>query len=508
MNESGRDKLCIEAKKISLCPEGKNLLKEISFELYEGEAMAITGGSGSGNTLLGKILAGQVKVDSGELVCHFPQERGKLLIGQQHNFRDSSSTSYYQQRFDSNYGNSSPTVEAELQKISGVQAERIKQITRQLKIDHLLQSRLIELSNGEGKRLQLARGLLLEPGLIVLDNPFLGLDTEARKILHGIINDLISSGIIIFLITSLNEIPEKISTVLELEEGAVKRIVSRDEFLKSAASDQKEINPEPDFHLLEKIGYPQEEGFEVAVEMKNVSISYGEKKILDNISWKVKKGECWGLLGPNGSGKSTLLSLINGDNPQAYGNDIWLFDRKKGSGESIWDIKNRIGYISPELHIFFQRNLSPVESLVMTGAAEDLSGYSVSGPTAYEAVASGFRDQIGSSQKINTYQHRLVSTWLEILGIKYLQSDYLYKVSLGNQRLLLLARALVKDPPLLILDEPCQGLDAAQTRRFTNIVDEICHRLNKTLIYVSHYPEDFPSCVDRFIRLENGKIIS
>jgi molybdate transport system ATP-binding protein len=507
-------KLLIEARQLNLKPAGEYLLKDISFSLFESDSLAITGESGSGKTMLGKVLAGQISYSSGELIL--PPDCRKLLISQQHNFRDASSRSYYQQRFDSNYGEESPTVQAELKSISGNIPARDKKdfekecerIAESLRIQHLYQSRLIELSNGEGKRLQLAKGLLMKPDLIVLDNPFLGLDAETRTILHDMINELVRRGMIVILITSAKEIPEAITTVMRLEKGEVKSILSIKDFLDSFAATEAEKQFYPEFDLLKNISHPEEHDFKVMVEMKNVSVSFGEKKILDNISWKILKGECWGLTGPNGSGKSTLLSLINADNPQGYGNDLWLFDRKKGSGESIWEIKSRIGYISPELHIFFQRNLSSTESLIMSHASQDLSAYAVSGTNAFEAVASGFNDQVGSSQKISSFQKKQVYTWMEILGIKELAAQPLYKISLGKQRLVLLARALVKNPPLLILDEPCQGLDKEQTRLFTSIVDEVCRQLDKTLIYVSHYPEDFPACVDRFIRLERGRIIS
>jgi molybdate transport system ATP-binding protein len=507
-------KLLMEARQLNLKAAMEYLLKDISFSLSEGEALAITGVSGSGKTMLGKILAGQISYSSGELI--FPPDCRKLLISQQHNFRDASSRSYYQQRFDSNYGEESPTVETELKSISinmpASDKKKFKKecnrISELLHIRHLYQSRLIELSNGEGKRLQLAKGLLMKPDLIVLDNPFLGLDAETRSILHDMINELTRAGMIVILITSVKEIPEAITTVLELGKGEVKSILSRKDFLDSftAADTEKQFYPE--FDLLKNISPPIEHNFKVAVEMKNISVSFGEKKILDNISWRILKGERWGLTGPNGSGKSTLLSLINADNPQSYGNDLWLFDRKKGSGESIWEIKSRIGYISPELHIFFQRNLSSTESLVMSDASQDLSAYAVSGINAFEAVASGFNDQVGSSQEISSFQKKQVRAWMEILGINELAAQPLYKISLGKQRLVLLARALVKNPPLLILDEPCQGLDKEQTRLFTSIVDEVCRQLDKTLIYVSHYPEDFPACVDRFIRLEKGRIVT
>lgn len=214
--------------------------------------------------------------------------------------------------------------------------------------------------------------------------------------------------------------------------------------------------------------------------MKNVNITY-DKKILENINWEVLNGERWSLSGPNGSGKSTLLSLINADNPQAYANEIYLFDRRRGSGESIWDIKKKIGFVSPELHLFFDR-----------------------GTSGFDAVASGLFDTIGLFRKINQQQIVIVTKWMQLLKISHLSRKLLFQLSGSEQRSVLLARALVKNPPLLILDEPCQGLDEEQTDLFKAIVNEICLTGNKTLIYVTHLAAEVPDCVTKSIRLENG----
>ncbi len=222
--------------------------------------------------------------------------------------------------------------------------------------------------------------------------------------------------------------------------------------------------------------------FENAVLMKNATVSYGSKTILHNINWQVKRGEKWLLRGHNGAGKSTLLSLINGDNPQAYKNEIYLFDKRRGSGESIWDIKQKTGYVSPELHAFFDK-----------------------GTTCYNAVASGFFDTIGLFKKLTAHQQTLVQQWLDFLQLSSLQTKPLSTLSSGTQRLVLLARALVKNPPLLILDEPCQGLDDDQKDSFVHLVNDLCERLNKTLIYVSHYENEIPSCIDHVLELNMGR---
>ena len=218
--------------------------------------------------------------------------------------------------------------------------------------------------------------------------------------------------------------------------------------------------------------------------MKDVDVQYSDKIILDGINWEVKKGERWSLSGSNGAGKSTLLSLINGDNPQAYANEIYLFDNRRGSGESIWDIKRKIGYISPELHLYFDTYI-----------------------TAFDVVASGLFDTIGLFRLLNEEQVEKVESWINLLQLQSLASQLLTNLPLGKQRLILLARALVKNPPLLLLDEPAQGLDEEQTDLFKNITEQICEHSNKTLIYVTHLKEEIPSCVTKFIRLEKGKIV-
>ena len=203
---------------------------------------------------------------------------------------------------------------------------------------------------------------------------------------------------------------------------------------------------------------------------------------MDRVNWQVNRGERWALSGPNGAGKSTLLSLINGDSPQAYANDIHLFDRKKGSGESIWDIKRRIGYVSPELHLYFDR-----------------------GVTCFRAVASGLTDTMVYDKRLSEAQRSTVAQWLDVFHLTHRKDERLATLPLGEQRRVLLARTMVKNPPVLILDEPCQGLDAQQTQEFRATVDTLCRSLEKTLIFVSHYSDDLPECVNRMLVLQEGQ---
>ncbi|MFI3295467.1 MAG: ATP-binding cassette domain-containing protein, partial [Rikenellaceae bacterium] len=223
---------------------------------------------------------------------------------------------------------------------------------------------------------------------------------------------------------------------------------------------------------------PNRSGSELLVDLRNVSIRYGEYTILKDLSWSMQQGEQWALSGDNGSGKSTLLSLICADNPQSYGCDISLFGKKLGTGVSIWDIKRHIGYVSPEMH----------------------RAYSVSAP-CLEIVASGLHDTVGLYIKMKPEEREVCEFWMEIFGIKALAERDFMKISSGEQRLVLLARAFVKDPELLILDEPLHGLDLRNRRLVLNIIETYCSRVNRSLIYVTHYKEELPTTITHSIHL-------
>ncbi len=204
--------------------------------------------------------------------------------------------------------------------------------------------------------------------------------------------------------------------------------------------------------------------------------------MLKNINWEVKAGEKWLLQGPNGSGKSTLLSLINGDHPQSYANELYLFGNRRGTGESIWDIKQHIGLISPEFHWYFDAT-----------------------STVWKCVASGFYDTVGLFQQLPYSKRAQVDELIEYFGLTENKNELLTALPLGKQRLVLLARTIIKNPELLILDEPCQGLDQQQTKHFNQLVDELCSN-GMTLIYVGHFESQLPTCIEKRILLEKGEV--
>jgi molybdate transport system ATP-binding protein len=425
------------------------VLKDISFELGANDCLAIVGPMGSGKTTLAKALSGRL-FRKGEV---WFQGSFVLYVEQQHHFKNRSNISefYLQQRFNSSDSDDSYTVREELGELD------VADYVTMFKLDGLLDKPLLQLSNGENKRLQIVKALGQRPDWLLLDNPYLGLDDGGRSVLSAGLSQLHAQGIRFILFLSGGDIPEFVNRIYTLRRDLL--VVPK---LKS------EVNSEVFGTSIQ----PGELEDSPIVTLRNVTIRYGVKTILDQFSWVINRGERWVLKGPNGAGKSTLLSLITADNPQSYSQDITLFGRKRGTGESIWDIKRNIGYVSPEMHLYFKE----------TG-------------NAFAVVASGLFDLLGVTRKVNDQQTGQVDACLAMFGLGYLRDRPFHTLSTGEQKMILIARAFVKNPPLLILDEPCQGLDPEQVEVLKDVINAIAASSDMTLIFVSHYAEDVPSCV-------------
>lgn len=473
-------------KNLSLHLGGKKLLDGISFELNSGQHLLITGPSGSGKTLLTKAIAGQLFhegtidfVENGHTESPFI-----VRVEQHYHFTNLSHVNqfYYQQRFNSMDADDAATVSEELKQF-GQPEEKLNLLLNLFGLKERLHSPLLHLSSGEHKRFQLIRAFLQEPRIMILDEPFTGMDTRSRDMLRAYITEKAKAGCQFILICDPHECPEVIETVASLKDGRLETFDNISGILAKQPESMHRFPPPYNGINLPAKALPAL--FSRIIEMKDARIAYGNKTLLEAINWTVLNGERWWLKGANGSGKSTLLSLVTADNPKAYSNDLSLFDRKRGTGESIWDIKKNIGYVSPELQWYFDNS-----------------------QTCYNAVASGLFDTIGLFRQMNEEQHLQVMQWLEAFGLMPFRHKLLSLLSTSQQRLTLLARAMVKNPHLLILDEPCQGLDDQQRDHFTDMVDMFCEDENRTLIYVTHYEEELPACITRKIELDKGRAIS
>lgn len=445
----------------------------IHFTLFEGEQMAIVGPNGSGKTMLVNTLIGRYPLLMNEVRYDFGEGCSRMVYENMHYiaFRDSYGDHdpdyYYQQRWHSQDVELSPTVSGQFAPVANeAEAQWRASLFSDFAIDTMLDKQMVMLSSGELRRLQIVKALLTAPRVLIIDNPFIGLDAATRDQLHMLLLRLIRErGLQLILVLSRHdEVPPFITHVVPVCEKRVgKRI---------AVADWREQMEAPLAGMGSGPALSPAEVGEPIIVFRDVTLRYGNHTLFEHLDWQVHRGERWALKGRNGSGKSALLSLVCADNPQAYACDISLFGHRRGTGESIWDIKRRIGYVSPEMHRAYLKDLP-----------------------AIEIVASGLHDSVGLYVRPRPEQMGVCLQWMSVFGIEELAQRTFLTLSSGEQRLVLLARAFVKDPELLILDEPLHGLDTLRREQVRCIIDDFCSRPEKTLIMVTHYAEELPSCI-------------
>ncbi len=428
---------------------------------------AIAGNNGSGKTQYIEQLRRRLASDKIRYIA-FSDSYGPNVDGQY----------YLQLRWNQHdIDHETPTVGELLERayqLAGEDTAERRQMQQHLyrlfHMDDFTDKYIITLSSGELRKFQLTKTLFANPRLLIMDNPFIGLDAETRDQLKQLLQELAEERDmqIMLVLSKTDDIPEYVTEVIELRNGEPLPPCTRAAYYEHQQPVPSHVLSEERREALLSLPYT-DEGYDCqrVVDMREVSIRYDERTILNNVSWTVMNGERWALTGQNGSGKSTLLSLVCADNPQSYACDITLFDRPRGSGETIWDIKRHIGYVSPEMHRSYKRNLP-----------------------AIRIVASGLMDSVGLYAVPDAKDYDRCRWWLGMFGIAHLADRPFLQLSSGEQRLVLLARAFVKDPQLLILDEPLHGLDLCNRRLVKDVIETFCQRRNKTMIMVTHYAEE------------------
>jgi len=472
----------------------------VSLSIREGEQVAIVGPNGSGKTRVVEIITGHYRL-KGDAICYRFSHAGGVFSGdaiRYISFCDAygvADSSYFLQlRWNQmEISDDMPTVRRYLLNACSTESSPTvdgwqEEVGRLFGLEPLLDRNIVTLSSGELRKCQLARVLLSRPEMLIIDNPFIGLDASARTMLTEVLQAVGARWhlTLVIVLPSASLIPPFITRVIPVEEGHVLPALSREAYVQGihplpqpilTADERRRLLSLPEKDLSLTPFYPQTGG--EVLHLSHVSIRYGGRDILRDICWTVREGEHWALTGANGSGKSTLLSLVCADNPQGYACDIRLFGHRRGSGESIWDIKRHIGYVSPELHRAYRKNIP-----------------------AIDLVASGLHDTVGLNARVSDDDRKSCIFWMELFGMGHLAERRFMQLSSGEQRLCLLARAFVKDPELLILDEPLHGLDDHHRQRVREIVTLFCQRRHKTLIMVTHYPEELPPCITHHLKLD------
>ncbi|CBJ80177.1 molybdenum transport protein (ABC superfamily,atp_bind) [Xenorhabdus bovienii str. Jollieti] len=447
-----------------------------SLKIISGENWAFVGANGSGKSSLARALSDELIQLAGERHCsfntpvHLSFEQLQQLIDEEWQRNNTDLLSEDEE--------DTGRTAAEMIQLHHKDNELCLELAAYFGIKDLLSRRFKYLSTGEVRKVLLCQTLMANPDLLILDEPFDGLDTYAQNQLSQLLRSLATKGItLVLILTRFHEIPDFIEQIGVLADCHLTRTGKKENILsESLVAQLAHSETLKDIHLPETDEYRADEQLpedQPRVSMCNVVVQYNDKPILHGLNWQINPDEHWQIIGENGAGKSTLLSLITGDHPQGYNNKLILFGRQRGSGETIWDIKRHIGYVSNSIHLEYR-----VSTCVRN------------------VILSGFFDSIGLYQAVSDQQQQLADEWLALLGFsETIANSPFHSLSWGQQRLVLIARALVKHPTLLILDEPLQGLDPLNRQLVLRFIDIMIANGDTQLLFVSHHQEDAPECI-------------
>ncbi len=446
--------------------DGRFQLNNITWAIEPAQQWLITGANGSGKSALAAVLAGEGDHLSGVLsglpenVSLVSYERQAELIAAELRKDDADILDVI----------SEGTPVSEIIADVCLDDELAQELVATLGLEPLMDRAFRKLSTGETRKVMLIRALTSRPELLVLDEPFDGLDQDSLKWLQGHLAALAETVPTVLVLNRFDECPDFITHVAYVDDGRLLQQVERaDErayaelhqllHLKTSELEVPKADPAITLPPLNPDG--------PLVKLTKATVRYTDNTVFENLDWTIDANEHWQVSGPNGSGKTCLLSLITGDHPQCYVNDINVFGFQRGTGESIWQIKQYIGYVSTALQWEYRV-----------------------GTSLRNVIISGFYDSIGLYTKSTDTQKAIADDWLEVLGMSGRADEPFTGLSFGEQRLALIARAMAKHPPLLILDEPCLGLDDMNRQLVLALIERICRSGNTTVLYVNHRLED------------------
>lgn len=488
--EKQTDQPVIELQDATIRVGTKFLLRGTSWEILKGQQWAVLGPNGAGKSSLVGTLTGKVSLARGKIIRRFPETSqdpiGYVSLELQQRFIAKEEERDEARCFSGQIDTIVRVRDIVLpeERFHGTVPPNYDRVAEILEIDGLMDRGIRFLSTGEMQKVLIARALMKSPRLLILDEPFEGVDTDSTGRMAEIIVQLMKERIQIILVTHrFDAVMRNVTHVLCIRDGEVFLKGRREEVLTPENMDRLYGVKKAHTAAIPKAQWGlkalRKETPHSLVELRNTTVKYGNLLVLDRLNWTMKWDQNWAVLGPNGVGKSTLVSLIIGDNLQAYANEIYLFGKRRGSGESIWDIKKRIGVVSSELQVKYRVRLK-----------------------AYDVVLSGFHDSIGLYRRSSEEQRVTAHRWMEILGISDKEEERFDHLSYGQTRMVLLARSMVKLPVILVLDEPCQGLDFANRRMILDLIDYIGRETPTHILYTTHHKDEIPPCITDVLKLK------
>lgn len=447
----------VNLEKIDVVKSGKRLFENFSWTIHPQEHWVISGVNGSGKTSLLEVIAGIHHPSRGEIhysfvngqtwdekyaqrkqfIHYIPAHAAQVFLP--------SHEIFYQQRYYSIGDERVPAVKELFS--NHIEQLHAFDFPPSFYIEELLNLPVTRLSNGQLKKILILQNLVLNlPKMLLLDYPFEGLDHQSREDFIQFLNHLaLHHDVRLVIVDHHHQLPSAINKRLVLNNFRIEYIEDVSPTSVATTSIENEN--------------PARKETEAVVEMKDVTIRYGKKEIINKFNWKINKGERWALTGRNGSGKTTLFSMIYADHPMAYSQPVYLFGKRRGSGESIWDIKKRINYLGPELLSY----LNP-KNLMQSG---------------YNYILQ---------QQKNIERSKLDET-VSYFNAQDFIHDPIRSLSSGQLQLLMVINSLLSDKELLLLDEPFQFLDSVRKAKLNHFLHEHLH-LDTTMVLITHYDED------------------
>ena len=455
-------------------------LKHINWHIKQHQHWLITGANGAGKSALAAVLAGYGEILAGS-TSGLPPNIGWVSFEAQAQLIQAELKKDDADILDI-ISLGTPVREIIFTKeIDPIVAQDLIQ---KFELGYLLERAFRKLSTGESRKVMLIRALSCHADLLILDEPFDGLDQTSHTMLQDHLAHVVKHTPVVMVLNRFDEIPNFISHVAYVEDGELRHQVMRDD--TQAFNELYQLLHLKTTHLQVPLAQtdnapPSLDPQQPLVKLSNICIKHTDMVLIDHLDWCIQPNQHWQLSGPNGSGKTALLSLITGDHPQCYTNDIVVFGFQRGNGESIWQIKQYIGYVSTALQWEYRV-----------------------GTSLRNVIISGFYDSIGLYSKSTDQQKHIANEWLALLGMQTRGDQPFNKLSYGDQRLLLIARAMVKHPPLLILDEPCLGLDDINRQLVLALIEKVCAAKETSVIYVNHHAQDRIAGIDHYLALEKS----
>ena len=500
-------------REASIGPVDQPIFRDFSWAVEPFQSWVITGSNGSGKSAVAQALAGGLPAASRSASNaggnQLPPSATVALISFERQ-RDVVFDERYHDDGEFMDGGIDPGTSARDFMVgrkrggSAVAAPpRLAELVRRLGVESLLDRGLKYLSTGEIRKVLLCRELLREPALLIFDEPYEGLDAATRVVLSEEIERLVNTSLdpnlgptstqVLVITDRYEHVPSATTHVLHIEDQRVAFAGTRAAFEARGIPHELQGLAQGEAHALNLAladtlqahahTSPADAAApdDVLIGLRQITVSYGERRVLDGVNLSIRPGDHTLVRGPNGCGKTTLLNLINGDNPQVYANDVTVCGMKRGSGESVWDVKAKLGQVSYALHVEYAYRCHA---------------------NLIETVLSGFYDSIGLYREPGFAEIRSAERWLEVVGLLEKRAQAFTQLSYGEQRVALILRAVVKQPRLLILDEPCHGLDPRHRSEVLTIADYIGRNTNSTLLYVTHDPEEQLACTRQIFEFE------